>query len=132
MYNMIKKIEYCIVQILYHELDSYTDEEFGINFTTDNDVIIMELGIKPNYTLELSDVFCYKKINSFRYKIYKNTRIRNILEEDTEELFVKRYKNSLQELESVLLYLCIDNENDYIFNEYKPLLKNKIQSIINK
>lgn len=129
MYNMIKKIEYCIMKILYNDLDVYIDDQYNIKFTKEGDYILMELGIKTNQNLELSKLFNYKKLESSLYKIFIDTNIEKIIEKDSEELFVNRYKNYLQPLEKVLLYLSIDNDNKYIYNEYKSLLKNTIQSL---
>lgn len=129
MYNMIKKIEYCIMKIIYNDLDVYIDDQYKIKFVKEHDYILIELGIKTNQDLELSKLFNYVKLESNLYKIFIDTNIDKIIEKDKEKLFVNRYKNYLQPLEKVLLYLSIDNDNKYIYDEYKSLLKNTIQSL---
>ena len=71
MYNMIKKIEYCIMKILYNDLDVYIDDQYNIKFTKEGDYILMELGIKTNQNLELSKLFNYKKLES---SLYQNSK----------------------------------------------------------
>jgi hypothetical protein len=129
MYNMIKKIEYCIIKMVYNELDTYIDDQYNITFIKEHDYFLVELGIKINYELQLSELFNYKRIDKHTYKIQLDMNIDKIINEDNEELFVNRYKKYLQPFEKVLLYLSIDNDNNYIYDEYKLLLKNTIQSL---
>ncbi len=129
MYNIIKKIEYCIAVMIYEDVDIHLDNQYNIKFIKESDHILMELGVKLNYDLKLSDIFKYKKITPTSYIIYTKTNIDKIIDDDKEELFVARYKNHLQPSEKMLLYLSIDNDNNYIYEKYKTILKNTIQSL---
>ena len=63
------------------------------------------------------------------YNFLLNTNIETIIDGDLEELFVNRYKKYLQTNEKMLLYLCVDKGNDYLYNEYKESLSNIIKNI---
>ena len=132
MYDVVKKIEYCLIKMIYEELDIYIDDEYNIKFTKEDNNIQIELGIKLNYELEFNKLFTSYCIDHCTYNIYIGNvykKLDNILYRDKEKLFVTRYKKYLQPLEKMLIYLCIDQDNEFIYNEYNTILKNTIQQL---
>ena len=130
MNNVIKKIEYYIAKMIYEDIDYIIDDEYNISFNkNDNEDIVVVLSMKLNYELKFDKIFNYECVNNFTYKFSRDILINDIINNDVEELFVTRYKNNLQLSEKMLLYLSIDNENEFIYNEYKQLLKDTIHQL---
>ena len=128
-YELKKKIEYCIIKMIHEKLDIYYDDEYNNKFTRDKNLIKLELGIKINYNLDFNSIFEVFNESSNVYIFNVEININKISDKYNENLFVNRYKNYLHNNEIVLIYLCIDNENKYIYNDYKERIKNTIHNI---
>ena len=129
MHNLEKKIEYSIIKMIIDELDIFIDHKLNIKYTKEDNLILVELGFKLNYELLFDSMFNVEFIDYNSYNFLLNTNIETIIDGDLEELFVNRYKKYLQTNEKMLLYLCVDKGNDYLYNEYKESLSNIIKNI---
>ena len=115
--------------MIIDELDIFIDQKLNIKYTKEDNLILVELGFKLNYELLFDSMFNVEFIDYNSYNFLLNTNIETIIDGDLEELFVNRYKKYLQTNEKMLLYLCVDKGNDYLYNEYKESLSNIIKNI---
>ncbi len=124
-------IEEGLVKTIYEELDYYSNDDykFTISKNEDSNYEIF-LSFVPDFELEFNKIFNIKKHGSYIYVIESDFNLDLILDDD--ELFIHKYKNSLQINKILLLYFCIDNENKLLYTNYKDTLTSILKNIIIK